>query len=230
MKKLLVVLSLGLVMACKLGMAADIPVTQVIFEEVEPGIAPYTTRVLVNKRYLRLDEGEDDGDFTLFDRVKGEIHNYNQDDQSEMFIQRSAQVELDVQIDFSIKRRVLVDAPHINNLVAVENSFFAQGELCKTSVNFAGLLPDVATALSQYQYVLMQQNRKTFSAIPDSVKTPCYLANNYLYQNAYLKVGFPAHVADTQGREKRLLDFASIKKPSQIFEPLKGYRVFSPGL
>lgn len=228
MKKLQMIISIGLILVCQLALAVDIPMTEVLFEEVEPGLEPYTTRVLVNQRYLRLDDGDDEGDFTLFDRVKGEIHNYNRGERSEILIQRGAEVDLDVKIRFSIQRKALTDAPRINNLTAIEHRFTAQGELCKSSVNFAGLLPDVVRALRQYQYVLMQQNRKTFEEIPEQVKTPCYLANNYLYQDAYLKAGFPVHVVDEQGREQRLLEFATVKKPSSVFEPLRDYRVFSP--
>jgi Tfp pilus assembly protein PilV len=86
----------------------------------------------------------------------------------------------------------------------------------------------VARGLIQYQYVLMQQNRKSFATIPDNVKTPCYLANNYLYQSAELKVGFPVQVLDYQGHEKQLLDFAEITKSSTIFNRPEGYQVYFP--
>jgi hypothetical protein len=228
MKKYLVTACTLLVLSCRLVVAADLSMTQVIIEEVEPGLEPYITRMLINKRYLRLDDGDDASDFVLFDRVKGEIHNFNHDDQSEVIIQRAAPVNLDVSIPFSIQSNVLENAPRVGNMQAVENRYIAEGKLCKTSINFDGLLPDVARALVQYRYVLMQQNQKTISAIPDSVKTPCYLANNYFHQSAELQMGFPVHVRDYQGREKRLLDFAEIKKSSKLFGRPEGYRVYYP--
>jgi hypothetical protein len=228
MKKYLFILTALFILASRLAMAADIPVTQLILEEVEPGLDSYTTRILVNKRYLRFDDGDDAGDFVLFDRVMGEIHNFNHDDQSEVIIQRAAPVNLDVSIPFSIQSNVLENAPRVGNMQAVENRYIAEGKLCKTSINFDGLLPDVARALVQYRYVLMQQNQKTISTIPDSVKTPCYLANNYFHQSDELQMGFPVHVRDYQGREKRLLDFAEIKKSSRLFGRPEGYQVYYP--
>jgi hypothetical protein len=218
----------ALLLVCRLSYALDIPMTQLIFEELEPGIEPYTTRLLMNKRYLRLDDGSDAGDFVLFDRVKGEIYNIDHQDRSMIAFQRTAPIGLDRPASFIVERAALENAPQVGDMRAVEHRFIAEGRLCKTSINFNGLLPDAARALTQYQYVLMQQNQKTFSAIPDNVKTPCYLANNYFQQSAELKVGFPVLVRDYQGREKRLLDFAEINKSSRLFDRPEGYRVYYP--
>ncbi len=228
MKKYQTIVCAALLLVCRLSYALDIPMTQLIFEELEPGIEPYTSRLLMNKRYLRLDDGNDAGDFVLFDRVKGEIYNINHQDQSMIAVQRTAPIGLDIPVSFIVERDALKNAPRVDNIGAVEHRFIAEGKLCKTSINFTGLLPDVARALTQYQYVLMQQNQKTFSAIPDNVKTPCYLANNYFHQSAEFQVGFPVLVRDYQGREKRLLDFAEINKSSRLFDRPEGYRVYYP--
>jgi hypothetical protein len=225
-----ILLAFVLLMFSRLLVAADIPMTQVLLQEVEPGLQPYTTRLLLNKRYLRMDEGDDNGDFVLFDRVTGEIHNFNHEEHSEVMIQRSAPVKLDVSVDFTTQQRILPDAPQIGGEDAVEHRYFADGELCKVSVNFKGLLPAVRQALIQYEQVIMQQNAKTFDAIQQQSKTPCYLANNYLYQSAYLKDGFPVHVVDNLGREKRLLDFAEVRKPAELFKQPEGYQVYYPSL
>jgi hypothetical protein len=228
MKKYLAIVCVALLLLGRLAFASDIPVTQLIFEELEPGIDPYTTRLLMNKRYLRFDDGDDAGDFVLYDRVKGEIYNINHDDRSMIMIQRGAPMQLDTSVSFTVQSRVLENAPRVDNMVAVEHQFIAEGKLCKTSINFNGLLPHVVKALIQYQSVLMQQNQKTISTMPETVKTPCYLANNYFHQSAEYKEGFPVQVLDYQGREKRLLDFAEINKPSSLFERPEGYRIFYP--
>lgn len=213
-----------------LARSSDLLLTQVIFEEVEPGLAPYITRLLMDKRYLRLDEGNDEGSFVLFDRVKGEIHNFNVADQTEIIIQRGPARRIDVAIALSITEKPLLNAPDIAGMVALEHRYMAQDQLCKTSVNFKGLLPQVVQALVQYEQVLMQQNRKTFDAIPEALKTPCYLANNYLYSSAYLESGFPVHVVDNEGHAKKLLDFSMVTKAASVFERPSGYRVYFPSL
>jgi len=50
-------------------------VTEVIYHDQDPGSEPYVTRILVNERFMRLDDGQDGGDFVLFDRKKGEVVN-----------------------------------------------------------------------------------------------------------------------------------------------------------
>lgn len=54
MKKYLIILTAAFILTSRLVMADDIPMTQVIIEEVEPGLDPSTTRILMNKRYMLL--------------------------------------------------------------------------------------------------------------------------------------------------------------------------------
>lgn len=54
------------------------PVAAVMYyEEREPGVEPYTTRIIVSPRYLRLDDGNDDGDFVLLERGSGTLQSTN---------------------------------------------------------------------------------------------------------------------------------------------------------
>ena len=71
--------------------AADpgkIEMLQLVFEEREPGVGPYRTRMLLDQRFLRIDSGADQDDYVLFDRVKGEIHNFNHEDRSHRWKRR----------------------------------------------------------------------------------------------------------------------------------------------
>jgi len=229
MKKLMVIILLGAMSSFTLQ-AAEIELTEVVFEEREPGVDPYITRLLVNKRYLRLDGGQDDGDYVLFDRVKGEIHNFNREERSEILIQRRPVPAASVKVDFVVEQVPLKDAPAINGIGAVAHRFFADGQLCSSSVNFNGLLPEVVTAWRQYKRLLQQHNLQTIEQIPQEVKTPCYLANNYLHGNAYLRAGFPVHVEGLGGRSKSLLNFRQVNKPAGLLSRLPDFEVVYLGV
>lgn len=209
--------------------ADKINVTQVLFEEIEPGISPYQTRVLVNKRFLRFDDGNDNGDFVLFDRVKGEIHNFNLNERTEIIIQRRPYIDLDEKLDVQVIAKPLKNAPTVAGIEAVEHFFLVDNKLCRKSINFKGLMKNVTAAMIQYQELLTEQSKQTFDMVPADYRTPCYLANNFLNTTDYLLAGFPAVVSDESGRQKKLMGFSSVSIPASLFERPQGFDVFYPG-
>ena len=50
-----------------------------VWQEQEPGIAPYPNRMLITADHLRSDDGEDDGDYLLFDRRAGILYTVSHD-------------------------------------------------------------------------------------------------------------------------------------------------------
>ena len=197
-------------------------------EETEPGIGSYISRYLLGDDYLRLDDGNDDGDFILFNLKSREIHSFNHEDRTHLLItpQQAEAVEFD--LEFKVSRRELTDAPVQDGVHPVEYSFLANGELCKKAVSVEGLLMHVADALKQYEQVLTAQSISSLSRIPPAYRTACYMANNYLHVSDYLEHGFPLFMQDDQGREKRLLSYETVNKPARLFEFPAGYRRYQP--
>ena len=210
--------------------AAEVGVTQVLFEERESGIDPYVTRMLLNKRYLRIDEGVDEGDFVLFDRVLGRIHNINHEERTEVVIERKPPVVADLpDVEFSTEREVQNAVPTIGGIVAVEHRFFSEGALCQRSINFDGLLPQFVDALRLYREVLVAQSLASLDSVPEEFKTPCYLALNVTHANAFLEPGFPAMMADEQGRMRLLLEFNKLELSADLFKLPDGYERYYAG-
>ncbi len=207
----------------------SIPVIQVTFEESEPGFYPYITRMLLSRRYLRIDDGQDDGDFVLFDRVFGNVHNINHEERTEVIIQRQPPSRaMHASIDIHIEPRPLLDAPKIGGIQAVQHRYYAGAELCRESINFDGLLPDFVEALAHYQQVLVQQSLLTLDDLPTSVKTPCYLVNNFFHASDYLRAGFPAMVADNDNKRRTLLEFGQLEIPASLLRRPQNYSRFFP--
>ena len=205
------------------------PVTQVIFEESELGFSPYLTRMLLSRRYLRIDEGQDDGDFVLFDRVLGNIHNINHEERSEVIIQRRPQVNTPQSVPgFRVETMPLIDAPRINGITAVQHRFYAGSELCRQSVNFDGFLDQFVEALMRYKQLLIQQSLRTLGEMPDSVKTPCYLANHIWHASDYLQAGFAVLVADHDEKRRAMVEFRQVEVPSSLLRLPANYRRFYP--
>lgn len=202
--------------------------TEIIFIEMEPGIESFKSRLLLGEHVLRLDDGDDQGDFILFDRNTHEIHSFNHQDRSHLVMKALAPKAVDIKLDFRVDSKKLRDAPRVNNIMPVQHLFSADGSLCKTSVNVAGLLPEVTQVLIDYEQAIVEQNKQTLSQIPASVRSSCYMANNYLHAGDYLKAGFPLFVIDDQGRQKKLLSFQQVIKGKSIMLQPTGYSLYYP--
>lgn len=206
----------------------EIEMTEVVFEEVEPGIEPYISRLLLSEHFLRLDDGIDSGDFILFERKTGQIHSFNHEDKTHLAIKPLEAPDIDFKLDFKIHKNNLHSAPKINGVTPVEYQFYADSKKCKQSVNVAGILPQMTKVMIDYEQALVGQAKATLQRIPSSMRTACYMANNFLYASEYIKVGFPLHVADYEGRQKRLVSFQEIKKPETIVQFPAGYQLYYP--
>ena len=65
MKKILLLIMMAVISACAQKQAGD---TLVVFVEQEDGVDPYQTRMIITEDFVRIDDGEGDKDFVLFDR------------------------------------------------------------------------------------------------------------------------------------------------------------------
>lgn len=205
---------------------SQVKLIEILFEEVEPGIAPYTSRILLNEAIMRLDNGRDDSDYILFNRQTHEIHSFNHEDQTHLIINPTVSEQLDFEIDFKVTTVALKDAPKVSGEVVIQHQFYVDSQLCKKSMNVTKLLPDAKLALIEYEAALVRQNITTLDNIPVSMRKGCYMANNYLHASAYLKPGFPLLVIDDEGRQKKLMDFSEVKKNRSIIQPPADYRVY----
>lgn len=206
----------------------ELVLTEVVFEEVEAGLEPFKSRLLLAKNYLRLDDGDDRGDFILFDRHTHEIHSFNHEDRSHLVMKSLPVTALEFIIKFNQQSQPLLDAPKVNGVTPVQHHFFADQQLCKKSINVTGLLPELTQVLIEYESVIVEQNKQTLSQIPSSVRSSCYMANNYLHASDYLRAGFPLFVVDDQGRQKMLQTIRQVKMNQSIMQKPGGYSVYYP--
>jgi len=226
---LLTLCMLTLGMAWPLSADEDrIPMTELIFEESEPGVEPYRSRMLLSENWLRLDDGTDDGDFILFDRKAREIHSFNRGDRTELVIPPRAVAPVDFEVAYGSSARVLEDAPKIAGGTPVEHRFTADGKLCRRSINVRGFLPEFTGTLKDYEQLLAEQGKQTLPRIPADVRESCYMSNNFLNPVDYLEPGFPLFVINDRQRSRKLVGYRQAELPASLMRPLSGYRRYSP--
>ena len=208
--------------------ADQIKMLQVVFMESEPGIEAYSTRYLLGEHYLRLDDGTDQGDYILFDLKTRVIHSFNHEDQTHLKIEPREFKALDFKLDFNRQLTLMPQAPAIEGKTPVGYELKADGSTCKHVVSIKGLMPELIQVIRDYEWVLAEQAKTTLSRVPAAYQEPCYMANNYLFVDAYLEGGFPLQVIDYLGKQKKLISYETLLKSSEMMQFPEGYRVYQP--
>lgn len=203
---------------------ADETVTLLLFEEQETGTGLYPVRMLVNDRYLRIDEGEYEGDFLLYNRATRKISSVSHEEQSILIIEGTeAKVG---RPDFSIEVEVndSGDIPAIAGIAPSRLTISVDGDNCFYAVVAPGLMEGAVKALIEYQMVLSQRQQAALNTMPTDRVTPCFLTR-YVYGLAlHLKAGFPLREWDDAGYLRVLMNFEEkYPAPEGIFSLPVGY-------
>ena len=197
----------------------------IIFVDQEQGIEPYQTRVLVNRKYLRFDDGENSMNFLLLDRAAKKLLTVNHQEKTVMVLEMKTH---DVKPPFELKHNVkkiddMKESPSIHGKQPVHYQLSTNDQVCLDVVAVEGLLPEAVAALQEYHQILASDSATTMQNIPADLQEPCMLAMTTFAPNEYLKQGFPVHEWKL-GYTRHLLDFKeNIETPANIFTVPKDY-------
>jgi hypothetical protein len=209
-----------LLLACASVQAAGM--TELRYMDQDPGSAPYLTRILITERFLRLDNGQDDGDYALLDRQSGQVVNVLHDPR---ILMRMANHPLPVSrpLAYTVEEKVL---PVREGTVRVQ--IFADGMLCSETVAAKGLLPDAARALAEFKSALAYTQLQTYRNTPEELRQPCDLAHHVWESGRGLAYGLPLEERDYAGRVRRLSENAMKNLDSGLFDLPEGYVAMQP--
>jgi len=198
------------------------------FTEQEPDLDPYRTRMIVTQRYLRIDEGDDGGDFLLFDRKKKTIYSTNTQDRRVLVIHPRP---LAKPSPLALEHQELKDDTHyppVGGRPVVHYRYFTNRELCLDVFSAEGLLPPVTQALREYHNVLAGEQAVLLAAPEFMTPSGCDLANNIYVPSRHLQRGFPIRQQDMTGRTRELQDFTrAIAVKSELFHLPRSYTFFT---
>jgi len=209
--------------------AKTISMTEVIFQQSETGLEPYLSRLLVNDKFIRLDDGENQGDFILFNRQQKTIQSVNYEEQNLLNINPPVQQKINLKLKFEVQQQDLPDAPAIAGNKPQQNLLLADNKLCQSVINVPGLLPQVQLAMIEYEMVIAAQNAVTLEFTPNEIKTGCYMATNILHRTRYLELGFPLQYQDYLGKTQRLVGYKQVDIPASILFAPESFTIYSPG-
>ena len=208
-----------------------VTVTLLNFQEQEAGVEPYPLRVLVNKHFLRFDDGYDASDFMLMERDTQTIYSVSHEDQSILIISDyPAAGAMPAEIVLTEARDVDTAAPEITGKQPLFFRFLANGTVCYHAIVVPGLLEQARAALAEYASVLGNRQFSDMASVPEEMQTPCFLSR-YVYTPArHLHHGLPISEWDEVGYRRTLVDFREEGKvAADLFKLPDGYEIFRPG-
>ena len=209
-------------------------VAMIEFVEEEKGIAPYKTRLIVSRNFLRFDFGDttidSESGFILYNRQSKIIYNVNDEDKTIMEIhpKRKSVVSPIKLKDSDEIIAELSDAPKINNEVPIKYDFSSNDKLCFSVVSVKGLLPQAINALSEFQQALADDSTFTLDNIPADMQNPCDLSMNTFASTRHLKYGFPIQYWSVKGYSRSLVGFEEdFKNYTKLFILPVQYKSFT---
>lgn len=202
------------------------PATILWFDEQEPGVVPYRTRMIVVRDFVRMDDGKDTDDFVLFDRRSGTIHSVSHEDRTVLEVPaRPVDREPPYPLELTEFRQPQEDAPKIDGHTPEHLVFKVNGKTCYEVVAVPGLLEDAVIALRQYHRSLAGEQSLTLDWTPPEMQTPCMLANVIFHPARHLAYGFPVQEWDYRGYARALADYREgVTVDAALFRLPEDYR------
>lgn len=221
-----------LAMSATKAMAAETEVTLLMFQDQDSqNEPPYMTRILLSKDYMRLDDGDDHGDFALFDRKDGAIYSVSHDEQRTLLITKQPVLVVPPKpLRHDIEELATKGVPDVGGEKVSRYYMFTNGTRCTEVYTVKGYYEDAVEALAAFSRTLAGQHAKAIEFIPADISSDCDLANNVFVPDRHLSKGFPIRQKDFSGRSRQLVTVKeNVKMDSSIFELPEGYEKFMPG-
>ena len=211
--------------------AGRLAATVLWFREREAGTDPYTTRVIVTERWLRMDDGDARGDFVLLDRRAGTVYSVAHEDRSILVIHaRPVEAEPPVPLRYGLSSEPQPGAPRIEGRAPVHFRFTVNGETCREVVAVPGLLPEAVAAMRELQRVMAGEHGANLANTPVDVQRTmlCDLAESIFAPERYLEHGLPIQEWSADGYRRTLVDYErGWKADPALFVLPAGYRRFT---
>jgi hypothetical protein len=186
---------LGLVLSI-LGVAHAADMTVLRYVDQDPGDPPYLTRILVTADYMRMDSGEDTGDFVLLDRRQRQVINVMHGNNMAMVFTPG-----------TLPPRPAGWKPRLDTHKAAQGtqrfSLTLKGVVCSEGVAARRAAPDAARAMAEMKSILAATQYRVWKESPREMQHDCDLANQVWESGTTLKLGLPLDEREFTGRTRQ---------------------------
>ena len=200
------------------------------FDELDSGVDPVQVRHLVTTKYLRIDNGNLQDDYILFDVLEKVIYSVNHADKTILVIKNNNWMKPKYDFSIDVTQMPLEGAPIISGKQVQGYKVLVDGEVC-TNVQFIpGMYKKEMRILKNYQMTLSSQQIKNLANTPEHMKTPCFMLDVVYNEGDYYDLGMPVHEWHNRGYAKFLKEYKSQSIPENYFELPKDYKKYSVGV
>jgi len=214
---------------------AKIKVYQLMYKEKESGLAPYKVRMLISKRYIRIDEMDDNSGYIIYDNKQKAIYSVSHYDRRTLVIKPGNLSLKNPALNTTVKYMKLDNAPAVSGKPVFDYRILAttlvgkvkKQKTCAEYQLVEGLLPEVSRMLKNYQQVLSAQQVQMLKNTIKEVQTPCYLADQIYDKGLYYDKGLPVQEWHSNQKSKILLNYKQVEVNPNLFTLPKGYSRFS---
>ena len=207
---------------------ANVEATVFWYQEKEQNMSVTKIRYLVTDQFIRIDEGQADDDFILFDVTKKTIYSVNHDDHTILEIKNQDWT----MPEFDFKREVVLgelkDAPSVAGKTVKRYLLTANDEVCMDIQYLPGTYPDEMRIFHQYQLVLSGQQVVMINNTPQEMQSPCFLLDQVYDDGDYYNKGLPIQLWHSRGYARLLVDFKKEHVPAELFFLPSGYSMYEP--
>lgn len=189
--------------------------TEIVYQDSEPGEAPYLSRILAYGDMLRLDYGVDAEDYTLFDRKAGKVYVVAHGNER---ITEIGAAKSKVKLPKGWRLDVTDSAPQTRQLSV-------NGRLC-LEVRSAPLLPAESRLLADLRRALAKSQAAAWQAMPEDLRDPCYLAVDGTRAGFEYEQGLALSIRYADGRGRSYRSHVVREAQPELFELPAGYKRF----
>ena len=198
--------------------AAPTTMAELNYQDSDPGAAAYRTRILVTPDYMRMDSGDDSGDFVLLNRANGELLNVIRSEQRAYRYQVRL-VPVHKPQPWQVTQTVKQLAPSTRQFIWAVN-----GKTCGQVTAATGMLPDTVKALQQYWRALAPSQAQTWLRTPEALRDECDMARYVLEIPRLFQYGLPLEDIASDGRTRRYQSDRVVPLQRDLFTVPKAYQ------
>jgi len=185
------------------------------YVDQDPGDSPYLTRILVTPDFMRMDGGEDGGDFVLLDRRQRQVINVMRDNKLAMVFTSG-----------TLPPRPAGWKPRLDSDRAAAGtlrySLSVSKVVCSEGVVATKRAPDAARAMAELKAILAATQYRVWKDSPSDMQHDCDLANQVWESGATLKLGLPLEEREFTGRTRQLESESKLPLQPELFRVPEG--------
>lgn len=231
MKKLVFFLMVSVLFSCAKKEYGD---TLVLFMEQEEGVEAYQTRMIITKDFVRIDDGEGDKDFVLYDRRQKIVHSVDSAEKRIMAVREKKlkggqKFDPPFKLTHSYKEMpAMKDAPTIEGEKAKHYQLITNDKVCYDVVAVKGLMPHVAKALTAFHKHMASDSIVTFNNLPEDMYDACDMTATTFKPARQFEHGFPIKEWGKREYTRSLVDYnIEYKADPNLFVLPKGYKRYT---